>query len=127
MAGILMLPAMYLLAKQLTKRCDMAFVAMSLMALDCMHLTQTRIATIDSFPVLFIMLSCLFMLRFMQRDIMSPMKHLVPDLALSGLFIALGIASKWICLYAGAGLAVLYFWTCARHLRLADQAKLLAG
>lgn len=125
MAGILMLPAMYLLAKQLTKRCDMAFVAMSLMALDCMHLTQTRIATIDSFPVLFIMLSCLFMLRFMQRDIMSPMKHLVPDLALSGLFIALGIASKWICLYAGAGLAVLYFWTCARHLRLADQAKLL--
>ncbi len=126
MAGILMLPAMYLLGKQLTKRRDIAFLAMSLMALDCMHLTQTRIATIDSFPVLFIILSCLFMLRFMQRDIMSPMKQLVPDLALSGLFISLGIASKWICLYAGAGLAVLYFWTCARHLRLAKEAGQLA-
>ena len=68
MAGILMLPFMYLLAKQLTKRRDSAFAAMALLALDCMHLTQTRIATIDSFPVLFIMMSFFFMLRFMQRD-----------------------------------------------------------
>ena len=51
-----MLPAMYLFGKQLTKRTDMAVAAMTIMALDCMHLTQTRIATIDSFPVLFIML-----------------------------------------------------------------------
>ncbi|MGN1020462.1 MAG: phospholipid carrier-dependent glycosyltransferase, partial [Aristaeellaceae bacterium] len=58
-AGILMLPAMYALGKQLTKRTDMAFAAMTMMALDCMHLTQTRIATIDSFPVLFIILSYL--------------------------------------------------------------------
>ena len=30
-----------------------------LMAVDCMHFTQTRIATIDSFPVLFIILTFL--------------------------------------------------------------------
>lgn len=126
LAGILMLPAMYVLGKQLTKRTDMAFVAMTLMSLDCMHFTQTRIATIDSFPVLFIILSYLFMARFMQRDIvLQPMKKVLPDLALSGFFMGCSVASKWIGAYAGIGLAVLYFWTCVRHLRLANEANIL--
>lgn len=119
LCGILMLPAMYLLVKQLTKRTDMAFVAMMLMTLDCMHFTQTRIATIDSYPVLFIILSYFFMLRFMQRDIvLEDVKKLLPDLALCGFFMGCGFASKWIGAYAGIGLAVLYFWTCIRHLRM---------
>ena len=125
-AGILMLPAMYVLGKQLTRRTSMAFVAMLLMAVDCMHLTQTRIATIDSFPVLFIILSYLFMVRFMQKDITcAPLRNLLPELALSGLFMGCGIASKWIGVYAGAGLAVLYFWTLGRHLRLSGQSLAL--
>lgn len=123
LAGILMLPVMYLLGKQLTKRTDMAFAAMLMLSLDCMHLTQTRIATIDSFPVLFILLSYLFMARFMQRDmVMQPLTKLLPDLALSGLFMGCGIASKWIGVYAGAGLAVLFFWHCGRHIRLSWEA-----
>ena len=126
LTGILMLPAMYLLTKQLTKRTGMAFTAMLLMALDCMHFTQTRIATIDSFPVLFIILSYWMMARFMQRDIvLTPLKKLLPDLALSGFFMGCGVASKWIGAYAGIGLAVLYFWTCARHIRLAGSASRL--
>jgi len=124
LAGILMLPAMYVLGKQLTKRTDMAFAAMTLMSLDCMHFTQTRIATIDSFPVLFIILSYLFMLRFMQRDIvLQPLKKVLPDLALSGFFMGCGVASKWIGGYAGIGLALLYFWTCIRHLCLGYKAR----
>ncbi len=127
LCGILMLPAMYLLAKQLTRRTDMAFAAMMMMTLDCMHFTQTRIATIDSFPVLFIMLSYFFMLRFMQRDIvLDDVKSLLPDLALSGFFMGCGFASKWIGAYAGLGLAVLFFWTCLRHLRIGmDSARML--
>lgn len=126
LCGILMLPAMYLLVKQLTKRTDMAFVAMMLMTLDCMHFTQTRLATIDSYPVLFIMLSYFFMLRFMQRDIvLDDLKTLLPDLALSGFFMGCGVASKWIGVYAGVGLAVLYFWTCFRHLRMSFIANRL--
>lgn len=123
LAGILMLPAMYLLVKQLTKRTDMAFVGMMLMTLDCMHFTQTRLATIDSYPVLFIILSYFFMLRFMQKDIvLEDMKKLLPDLALCGFFMGCGVASKWIGVYAGIGLGVLYFWTCIRHLRMARMA-----
>ena len=119
LCGILMLPAMYLLVKQLTKRTNMAFVGMMLMTLDCMHFTQTRIATIDSYPVLFIILSYFFMLRFMQRDIvLADIKSLLPDLACSGFFMGCGFASKWIGAYAGLGLAVLFFWTCIRHLRM---------
>ena len=64
-----MLPGIYLLAKQLTKKTWAAFLACLLMALDCMHLTQTQIATIDSFPVLFIIFAFFFMLRFIQTDL----------------------------------------------------------
>ncbi len=122
--GMLMVPAMYLLGKQLTKRTAMGFAAAALMALDCMHYTQTRIATIDSFPVLFIILCFFFMLRFLQRDIVAePLKKVLPDLALSGFFMGCAVASKWIGVYAGLGLAVLYFWHCARHLLLGRGAK----
>ncbi len=114
LAGIAMLPGIYLLVKQLTKKTAPAAAAVALMALDLMHLAQTRIATIDSFPVLFIILSYFFMLRFMQRDLArksgAELPAMLPDLALSGFFFALAISSKWIGAYAGAGLAVLLFW-----------------
>ncbi|MBQ6174513.1 MAG: phospholipid carrier-dependent glycosyltransferase [Clostridia bacterium] len=119
LAGVIMLPALYLLVKQLTKKTLPAALAMGLLSLDCMHFTQTRIATIDSFPVLFILLSSFFMLRFMQTDLGSADKgqfrKLLPDLALSGFFMGCGIASKWIVFYTAAGLAVCYFWTCAGY------------
>lgn len=124
LTGVLMLPAMYLLGKQVTKRTDLAAAAMLLMTFDLMHFTQTRIATIDSFPVLFIMLSYLCMFRYVQMDFwgMPFWKTLVP-LALSGLFMGLGIASKWVGIYAGVGLAVLFFWSCWRHLMEAHEAQ----
>ena len=123
LAGIAMLPGMYLLAKRLTKKTWVAAFAMLMMALDCMHLTQTQIATIDSFPVLFIIFSYYFMLRFLQTDFMreKPGVSLV-SLGMSGLFMGLSIASKWIGIYAGAGLAVLFFWHCWRIIRL-DSAR----
>ena len=51
LVGVLMVPLMYLMAKQLTKDTRLSFIAMALMALDSMHFTQTRIATIDSYAV----------------------------------------------------------------------------
>ncbi len=124
LAGILMLPGIYLFAKQLTKKTFCAALACGLMALDCMHLTQTQIATIDSFPVLFIMMAFLFMLRFMQQNILTEKKsRVLTNLGLSGLFMGLAVASKWIGIYAGLGLAVLFFWHCLRHIRLCAEAE----
>ncbi|MBR2942414.1 MAG: glycosyltransferase family 39 protein, partial [Clostridia bacterium] len=66
LTGVLMIPAMYLLAKLLLGTTLYAFLCAFLMSVDCMHFTQTRIATIDSFPVLFIMLMFLCMAYWMK-------------------------------------------------------------
>ena len=124
LAGILMLPGMYLIGKQLTKKTWIATFACLFMALDCMHLTQTQIATIDSFPVLFIIFSYFFMVRFLQTDILKEnIRRILPNLALSGIFMGLAIASKWIGIYAGAGLAILFAWHCIRTYRMRREAE----
>ena len=123
-AGILMLPGIYLLAKQLTKRTWPGALACGLMALDCMHLTQTQIATIDSFPVLFILYAFFFMLRFIQTDPAGcRMREMLIPLALSGLSMGLAIASKWIGIYAGLGLAVLYFGHWIHRIRMGQNEE----
>lgn len=132
--GVLMLPALYLLAKQLFKRRDLAAFSMAAFSLDLMHFTQTRIATIDSFPVFFILLSYWFMVRYMQTDVFAveeneqPVlftraywKSLIP-LAFSGLMMGLSIASKWIGIYSAVGLAVLYFTAIYRQYRAGNIA-----
>lgn len=126
--GVLMLPALYLLAKQLTHRRSIASLSMIAFSLDLMHYTQTRIATIDSFPVFFILLSYLFMVRYMQTDVFTAednprlmsrsfLRTLIP-LFLSGLCMGLSIASKWIGIYSAIGLALLFFITIYRHWRV---------
>ncbi len=116
--GVLMLPVMYLLVKQLTKRTDLSFIAMFLLAVDAMHFTQTRIATIDSYVVLFIMVMYLFMFRYSQmrwrRDGFA--RSLVP-LGLSGLFMGIAWAAKWVGIYGSAGLVVIFFWTLWKNVR----------
>ena len=114
--GVMMLPVMYLLGKQLFKKTGWAALVMGLMALDSMHFTQTRIATIDTFGVFFIMLMYLFMFRYCQMNFYYDKlgKTLTP-LALSGIAMGLGVASKWIGVYAGLGLAVLFFMTMIRR------------
>lgn len=134
LTGVLMLPALYLLALQITKKRRVATVSMLAFALDLMHFTQTRIATIDSFPVLFILLSLLCMVRYMQTDILAlcegeapklftrAFKRSLIPLMLSGLFMGLGIASKWIGCYSAIGLAVLFFAALFRQYRASNMA-----
>jgi len=109
--GAAMLPVLYTLAKRLTRRRDFAFLAMGLWALDTMHFTQTRIATVDVFIGFFILLMYLFMYDYLRTDFFrDPLKKTFVPLGLCGLSFGLGVASKWTGLYAGAGLAVLFFW-----------------
>ena len=110
LAGILMLPVIWLLGWELLGSQRWALFAEVLFALDCMHFTQTRIATIDSFPVLFMMLMFLFMARWRRMDFFGARfgRTLLP-LFLSGLCMGLAIASKWIGCYGAVGLALLFF------------------
>lgn len=115
--GVLMLPLMYLLAKQITKSTRLSAIAMCLLALDSMHFTQTRIATIDSYAVFWIMLMYLFMIRYIQMDWrkVSIGRSLIP-LGLCGITMGVAIATKWIGAYAAVGLAILLFWKLIRDL-----------
>ena len=110
LCGVLMIPMIYLLAMQLFGRTRWAALAAALLACDCMHYTQTRIATIDSFPVLFMMGMFLCMARWMKMSFYhQPLWRTLVPLALSGAFMGLAIASKWIGCYGAVGLAVLFF------------------
>lgn len=116
--GVLMLPALYLLVRRVTKSPKWSFFATALMAADFMHFTQTRIATIDVFVTFFIILMYYFMYRYYELDWneVGLKKTLVP-LGLAGVFFGLGAASKWTGIYAGIGLAALLFITLYKRVR----------
>ena len=101
LCGVLMLPVMYLFLKKLFGGRAVPVLGTLVLASDFMHFVQTRIATIDSYGVFFILLMYYFMYTWLAEDRLWA-------LALAGISFGLGAASKWICLYAGAGLGVLW-------------------
>ncbi len=110
--GVLMVPIFYVLAKYLFGKRIIAICTTAFFTFDFMHLTQTRIATIDTYGVFFILVSSLFFYRWLT-DPATPTKsgkrrQGYGDLALSGVFWGIGCACKWTVIYAGVGLAVLY-------------------
>ena len=124
--GVLMLPGMYLLGRLLFAKRRYALLACLALALDTLHFTQTRIATIDSFVVLFIIWAVYFMLRWFYADFFGKKlgRTLVP-LALSGACMGLAVASKWTGCFAGVGLAAIFFLGVGRRWRAAGEAAAL--
>ncbi|GGH38740.1 glycosyltransferase family 39 protein [Paenibacillus segetis] len=106
--GAGMLPIIYVFALRLFGKREYAVTAALLFALDFMHFTLTRIATIDVYGVFFIMLMFYFMYRYVSQNFyLIPLRKTLNPLFLSGLFFGIGVASKWIVLYGGAGLAIM--------------------
>ena len=115
--GVLMLPILYVFLKRLTGSSAITACGTVIFAFDFMHFVQTRIATIDTYAVFFILLMYLFMWRFVSS---GKWRYL----ALSGIFFGLGAASKWTCIYAGGGLAIIWlvYWiTQGRKPRFASR------
>ena len=123
--GVLMVPLMYLLSRAVFKRGRYAFIATFLFAFDFMHFTQTRIATIDTYGVFFIIAMFFFMaVLFRMSYNNTSMKKVLPVMGLCGLMFGLGAASKWIDIYAGVGLLLLYavmMWERYREYRYAKM------
>jgi predicted membrane-bound dolichyl-phosphate-mannose-protein mannosyltransferase len=116
--GVLMLPLIYIFAKSLFKKRRYAVFAAILMAADFMHFSQTRIGTIDSYSVFFIMLMMLFMYYYTQHNFnFQPLKKTLLPLFLCGLAFGLGAATKWLCIYAGSGLVAVFIYTMLRRRR----------
>ena len=114
--GVLMLPVLYIFLKRMFGGTAVPACGTAMFAFDFMHFTQTRIATIDTYAVFFILLMYLFMWLFVSTDSWR-------YLALSGLFFGLGAASKWTCLYAGAGLGVIWLIYWVRRLILHGRGQ----
>lgn len=108
--GIAMIPLMYYFGLSLFKKREYALITALLFTFDFMHFTQTRIATIDTFALFFILLSYLFLFKFMQSNVYasSTIFSGLNNLAWAGIFAGLGMASKWTALWATVGIEVLF-------------------
>ena len=121
--GVAMLPLMYLLGKKIFKDWRFAAITSILMMFDFMHFTQTRIATIDVYGTFFIIAMYYYMYdTFMIKSYELPLRLSIKPLFLSGLMFGLGVASKWIAVYGGAGLALLFF--LAKYLEYRDYRRI---
>lgn len=109
--GVFMLPILYVFLKRMFGYTAVAACGSALFAFDFMHYTQTRLATIDTYAVFFILLMYLFMYLWVTAPPEDTRRRLL-WLGLCGLSFGLGAASKWTCIYAGGGLAVIWlaYW-----------------
>lgn len=116
--GIAMVPFVSLFAKRLTGSTAAAALAGVLFAFDFMHLTQTRIATIDVYITFFVILMYYFLYRYSRLSFYdTPLRKTFLPLGACGVCMGLGIACKWTGVYAGAGLAVIFFAVLYRRYR----------
>ena len=118
--GVLIIPVIYIFAKEIFKSRRAAALAAILLSVDFMHFTMSRIATIDSFASFFALLMFLFMYKFMQTDL-TEMHSVLKYLFLTGLTFGIGIAVKWTCVYSGAGLFVLFLIYMIRVYKMREQ------
>ena len=116
-AGIIMIIVMYLFCKSMFKSTKLSVLGALIMTFDTFHFAQTRMGTVDSFLVLFIMLSYFYMYKYINTD---NIKHLL----LSGLFFGLSLCIKWIGLISGIGLCVMFFIHIIRNKKI--SIKLLS-
>lgn len=115
--GILIISIMYLFAKRLFNNTFAAAASAALLTFDCMHYNLSRIATIDIFAAFFILLMYYFMYEYIVKSEKSreiSRDTLIP-LALCGISMAFGIATKWTGIYAGAGLGILFIYHTLTH------------
>ena len=125
--GVLMLPLLYILLKLMLDSAMAATCATAVFALDFMHFAQTRICTIDTYSVFFTLLMYFFFYLYYTQPWDTPLRRTLPPLMLSGAAFALGVASKWTCVFAGGGLAVLWALRQGQRLRRRGFRQELTG
>lgn len=122
-AGLLCIPIFYLFGIKITKERAGGVFAALLLGTECMHFVLSRIATLDIFVALFIVLMFYVMYCYIEKwetafktnkqvsleNDNKPNKSLYMIILIDGIFTGIGIAIKWTAMYAAAGLCVLFF------------------
>lgn len=108
--GVMILPMFYAICHLLFERTRYSFLGTLLVAGDFMHLTTSRIGTLEPFSVFFILAMLYPMLRFYRLNFyQEKMRSLLGWLLLSGVLLGIAISTKWTACYAALGLAILLF------------------
>ena len=110
-AGVLMVVLMWLMARELLGKGRAAYITAFVFAFDFMHYTQTRIATVDSYVVLFVMLMFLFMIKYAKIPLGKNGIQQMLYLLTSGVFMGCAVAVKWNGAYSVIGLAAYFFFS----------------
>ena len=115
--GTLLIPLMYLFARKIFCRTDIACLSAVLSGTAFMNTTLSRIATIDILVAFFSMLMFFCMYGYTQAlSENKPMWQQRLWLLSGGISMGLAVAIKWTGVYAAAGIAVLFFWFLLEHI-----------
>ena len=115
--GTLLIPLMYLFARKILCRTDIACLSAVLSGTAFMNTTLSRIATIDILVAFFSMLMFFCMYGYIQAlSENKPMWQQRLWLLSGGISMGLAVAIKWTGVYAAAGTAVLFFWFLLEHI-----------
>lgn len=129
LCGVFMVPLMYLLCKLLFRKTFACTCGAILLAADFMHITTSRIGTLEPFSVFFIMWMYYYMIRYYLSSFYdTPLKKQLKTLWICGILMGIAIATKWTGCYSAVGLAVLLFANLfARWREYIKAAKFLKG
>lgn len=115
--GTLLIPLMYLFARKMFRRMDIACLSAVLLGTAFMNTTLSRIATIDILVAFFSMLMFFCMYGYIQAlSENKPMRQQRLWLLSGGISMGLAVATKWTGVYAAAGIAVLFFCFLLEHI-----------
>ena len=114
-AGVLIFMA-YHFGRQLFKKELHGFIASFLMTYSFIHLAQARVGLIDTFGVLFVLISYFYLYRFIVSQKLS-------RLIVSGVFFGLAVGVKWSALFSIFGFSLIALYLLFTKYPLAKQHR----
>ena len=124
LAGIAMIPLFYAIVHLLFASTFLSVFATVILAGDFMHLTTSRIGTLEPFSMVTILWMVWEMLKYCHMDhYEEPFGRQIRQLAKAGLAMSIAIAVKWTACYSAVGLAILLFTRFFLWYRTYRQSK----
>ena len=124
LAGVLMIPLMYLWAHAMFGKTKYAVFETILIETLFMNVTLSRIATLDILVALFVMGMFATMYSYGKcLEYGGNFKIQAAWLLSSGIFMALAVATKWTGVYAAFGIAILFFISLGEYINGWNQWK----
>lgn len=122
--GIMIIPMLYAILKWMFRDTNLCALGTILLAGDFMHLTTSRIATLEPFSIFFILLMFYWMIRYYYTSFYDiPFKKTLFLLFAGGISMGLAISTKWTACYSAVGLAIILFAAWSKRFQEYRKAK----